>query len=45
MSTQQLPSKLALIKGGLGAGLMGGFALFSSFFAIDKMLDIPAGTF
>ena len=45
MSTQQLPSKLALIKGGLGAGLMGGFALFSSFFAIDQMLDIPAGTF
>ena len=24
---------------------MGGFALFSSFFAIDQMLDIPAGTF
>ena len=45
MSTHQLPSKLALIKGGLGAGLMGGFALFSSFFAIDQMLDIPAGTF
>ena len=45
MSTQQLPSKLALFKGGLGAGLMGGFALFSSFFAIDQMLDIPAGTF
>ena len=45
MSTQQLPSKIALMKGGLGAGLMGGFALFSSFFAIDQMLDIPAGTF
>jgi hypothetical protein len=45
MSTQQLPSKIALMKGGLGAGLMGGFALFSSFFAIDQMLDIPPGTF
>jgi len=33
------------MKGGIGAGLMGGFALFSSFFAIDQMLDIPAGTF
>jgi uncharacterized membrane protein YagU involved in acid resistance len=33
------------MKGGMGAGLMGGFALFSSFFAIDQMLDIPAGTF
>ena len=45
MSTQQFPTKLGLIKGGMGAGLMGGFALFSSFFAIDQMLDIPAGTF
>ena len=45
MSTEQLPSKIALMKGGLGAGIMGGFALFSSFFAIDQMLDIPAGTF
>ena len=44
-TTQTLPTKIALIKGGLGAGLMGGFALFSSFFAIDQMLDIPAGTF
>lgn len=34
-----------MIKGGCGAGLMGGFALFSSFFAIDQMLDLPAGTF
>ena len=30
MSTQQFPTKLGLIKGGMGAGLMGGFALFSS---------------
>ncbi len=44
-TTQSLPSKIALMKGGIGAGLMGGFALFSSFFAIDQMLDIPAGTF
>ena len=44
-TTQALPSKIALMKGGIGAGLMGGFALFSSFFAIDQMLDIPAGTF
>ena len=44
-TTQKLPSKIALIKGGCGAGLMGGFALFSSFFAIDQMLDLPAGTF
>ena len=44
-TTQTLPTKIALIKGGIGAGLMGGFALFSSFFAIDQMLDIPAGTF
>ena len=45
MSSIQLPTKIALMKGGIGAGLMGGFALFSSFFAIDQMLDIPAGTF
>ena len=44
-NTQPLPTKIALMKGGMGAGLMGGFALFSSFFAIDQMLDIPAGTF
>ena len=44
-TTQSLPSKIALMKGGIGAGLMGGFALFSSFFAIDQMLDIPPGTF
>ena len=44
-TTQPLPTKIALMKGGMGAGLMGGFALFSSFFAIDQMLDIPAGTF
>jgi uncharacterized membrane protein YagU involved in acid resistance len=44
-TTQTLPTKIALMKGGIGAGLMGGFALFSSFFAIDQMLDIPAGTF
>ena len=44
-TTQPLPTKIALMKGGIGAGLMGGFALFSSFFAIDQMLDIPAGTF
>ena len=44
-TTQKLPTKIALIKGGCGAGLMGGFALFSSFFAIDQMLDLPAGTF
>ena len=44
-TTQTFPTKIALIKGGIGAGLMGGFALFSSFFAIDQMLDIPAGTF
>ena len=44
-TTQSLPSKIALMKGGIGAGLMGGYALFSSFFAIDQMLDIPAGTF
>ena len=44
-TTQPLPTKIALMKGGIGAGLMGGFALFSSFFAIDQMLDIPPGTF
>ena len=44
-TTQTLPTKIALMKGGMGAGLMGGFALFSSFFAIDQMLDIPPGTF
>jgi len=44
-TTQTLPTKIALMKGGIGAGLMGGFALFSSFFAIDQMLDIPPGTF
>ena len=44
-NTQPLPTKIALMKGGMGAGLMGGFALFSSFFAIDQMLDIPPGTF
>lgn len=44
-TTQTLPTKIGLVKAGIGAGLMGGFALFSSFFAIDQMLDIPAGTF
>ena len=44
-TTQTLPTKIGLEKAGIGAGLMGGFALFSSFFAIDQMLDIPAGTF
>ena len=44
-TTQTLPTKIGLAKAGIGAGLMGGFALFSSFFAIDQMLDIPAGTF
>ena len=38
-------SKIDFMKAGAGAGLIAGFALFSSFFAIDQMLDIPAGTF
>ena len=32
-------------KVGMGAGLVAGFALFSSFFAIDQALNIPSGTF
>ena len=38
-------SKIDFMKAGAGAGLIAGFALFSSFFAIDQMLDIPTGTF
>ena len=45
MSAIQLPTKTGLVKAGIGAGLVAGFALFSSFFAIDQMLDIPTGTF
>ena len=45
MSAIQLPTKKGLVKAGIGAGLVAGFALFSSFFAIDQMLDIPTGTF
>ena len=41
MSGIQLPTKIGLAKAGMGAGLVAGFALFSSFFAIDQMLDIP----
>ena len=44
-STQPKMSKIDFMKAGAGAGLIAGFALFSSFFAIDQMLDIPTGTF
>ena len=36
---------LGKAKAGVGAGLVAGFALFSSFLAIDVQLDIPNGTF
>jgi len=42
LTRQQLPGRL---KVGAVAGLVGGFALFSSFMAIDQSLDIPNGTF
>ena len=38
-------TKIGLAKAGIGAGLVAGFSLFSSFFAIDQMLEIPTGTF
>ena len=34
-----------LAKVGAGAGLVAGFALFSSFLSIDQQLNIPNGTF
>ena len=44
-ATQTKMTKIDFMKAGAGAGLIAGFALFSSFFAIDQMLDIPTGTF
>ena len=43
--TEQKSSILSKAKVGAMAGLVGGFALFSSFLAIDAQLDIPNGTF
>lgn len=44
--TEKIKSDLfGKAKVGMVAGLVGGFALFSSFFAIDSQLDIPNGTF
>ncbi len=41
----QAGETLGKAKAGAGAGLVAGFALFSSFLAIDVQLDIPNGTF
>ena len=46
MATTQTSHKvLGKAKVGAMAGLVAGFALFSSFLSIDSSLDIPNGTF
>ena len=45
MMQKQKTSMLGMAKLGAMAGLVGGFAIFSSFMAIDQSLDIPNGTF
>tara|TARA_B100000674_G_scaffold18395_1_gene13044 strand:- start:3656 stop:3808 length:153 start_codon:yes stop_codon:yes gene_type:complete len=43
-ATQTLPTKIALVKYGIGAASWADLHS-SSFFALDQMLDIPARTF
>ena len=45
MTLQQKNSMWGFAKTGAAAGLVAGFALFSSFLAIDANLGIPNGTF
>ena len=45
MTTEKQQTLRGKAKIGIGAGMVAGFAIFSTFFAIDQQLGLPNGTF